>query len=68
MCIRDRPNPISIYERVDGKWQEYKLNSKSHKYDGYSVNKCSDGTYEFSFVIDMGKTGLNTREFTAVGK
>ncbi len=50
-----------IYEKVDGKWVEYKVNSLNspdsmghhHYYDGYMVYYDGDGTFSYSFVVAM---------------
>lgn len=49
-----------VEEYVDGKWVEYVLSSKDspirgsyHYYDGYCVYYDGDGTYSYSFVVDM---------------
>lgn len=50
-----------IYEKVDGKWVEYKVNSLDnpdtkgfhHYYDGYMVHYDGDGTFSYSFVVTM---------------
>ena len=41
-----------IEEYVDGAWVEYKTASKNG-YDGYMVHYDGDGTYSFSFIVDM---------------
>ncbi len=50
-----------IYEKVNGKWVEYKVNSLDnpdtkgfhHYYDGYMVQYDGDGTFSYSFVVAM---------------
>lgn len=49
-----------IEEYVNGKWEEYVVSSKDtpindyyHYYDGYAVHYDGDGTYSYSFVVDM---------------
>lgn len=42
----------TIEEYVDGAWVEYKTASKNG-YDGYMVHYDGDGTYSFSFIVDM---------------
>ena len=42
----------TIEEYVDGAWVEYKTASKNG-YDGYMVYYDGDGTYSFSFIVDM---------------
>ena len=47
----DYTRPI-IEEYVDGSWVEYKTASVNG-YDGYMAHYDGDGTYSFSFVVDM---------------
>ncbi|MBQ7378560.1 MAG: hypothetical protein IJW70_02630 [Clostridia bacterium] len=50
-----------VYEKVNGEWVEYKLNSLGspddqgyeHYYDGYMVYYDGDGTFSYSFVVAM---------------
>ena len=50
-----------IYEKVNGEWVEYKVNSLGnpddrgyqHYYDGYMVHYDGDGTFSYSFVVTM---------------
>ena len=50
-----------IEEFVDGEWVVYEVNSirtpdaygNAHSYDGYCIYKDPDGTYSYSFVVDM---------------
>ncbi len=50
-----------IYEKIDGEWVEYKVNSLgnpdtkgyNHYYDGYMVHYDGDGTFSYSFVFTM---------------
>ena len=50
-----------IYEKVNGEWVEYKVNSLNnpdnkgnhHYYDGYMVHYDGDGTFSYSFVVTM---------------
>ncbi|MBQ4113485.1 MAG: hypothetical protein IJD38_11875 [Clostridia bacterium] len=51
----------TIEEYVDGKWVAYNTASETNKYDGYMVHYDGDGTYSFSFVVDM--SGDVTRTF-----
>ena len=52
-----------VYEKVGTLWQRYNLSSKYYpdksgygqSYDGYAVQYNPDGTYFYSFVIDMSK-------------
>ena len=50
-----------IEELVNGAWVAYNTASKENKYDGYMVHYDGDGTYSFSFVVDM--SGDVTRTF-----
>lgn len=58
-----------VYEKVNGEWVEYVLNSANNLdkygygawYDGYNVYFDEDGTYSYSFVVDM--TAAKDREF-----
>ena len=50
-----------VEEYVDGEWTIYDVSSantpdaygNAHAYDGYCVHKDPDGTYSYSFVVDM---------------
>lgn len=50
-----------VYEKINGEWVEYKLNSLGspdkegyeHYYDGYMVYYDGDGTFSYSFVVAM---------------
>ena len=61
-----------IYEIVDGKQVEYVVNSSQsldryaygHTYDGYFVYYDFDGTYSYTFVVDM--TDAEAREFVII--
>ena len=50
-----------IEEYVNGAWVAYDTASETNKYDGYMVHYDGDGTYSFSFVVDM--SGDVTRTF-----
>ena len=50
-----------IEELVNGEWVPYNTASETNKYDGYMVHYDGDGTYSFSFVVDM--SGDVTRTF-----
>ena len=43
----------TVEEKVNGKWVSYKLSSDIYEYDGYTVHYDGDGTYSYSFVINM---------------
>ena len=45
-------NRLGIKEYVNGAWVAYKTASKNG-YDGYMVHYDGDGTYSFSFIVDM---------------
>ena len=51
----------TIEEYVNGAWVAYDTASEKNKYDGYMVHYDGDGTYSFSFVVDM--SGDVTRTF-----
>ena len=61
-----------IYEIIDGEQVEYVVNSSQsldryangHTYDGYFVYYDFDGTYSYTFVVDM--TDVDAREFVIV--
>ena len=55
----------TIEEYVDGRWVAYNTASEKNKYDGYMVHYDGDGTYSFSFVVDM--SGDTTRTFRVKG-
>ena len=46
---------------MNGAWVAYDTASEKNKYDGYMVHYDGDGTYSFSFVVDM--SGDVTRTF-----
>ena len=58
-----------IYEKVNGQWVEYKVNSYktpdqsgyNHSYDGYMVYLDDDGSYSYAFAVDM--TDAESRTF-----
>ena len=57
----DKLTVPKIYEKVDGKWVEYKVSSLNnpdnkghhHYYDGYMVYYDGDGTFSYSFIVPM---------------
>ena len=63
----ESPDAVTVYEKIDGQWAEYKLSSSIHDYDGYGVYY-NNGKYDFTFIADMGKETDNTRTFAVVGK
>ena len=50
-----------VYQKVDGEWVAYELSSASNLdksgfgayYDGYNVYYDEDGTYSYSFIVDV---------------
>ncbi len=69
----DKLTVPKIEEFVDGKWVEYNVNSASnpdkngigHNYDGYMVYYDGDGTFSYSFVIDMDDGAPRTFRISA---
>ena len=65
----DKLTAPTIKQYVNGRWITYKTFSAAEKddcgygymYDGYMVHYDPDGTYSYSFVIDM--TGNETKQF-----
>ena len=63
-----------IYEVIDGNRVEYVVNSTnnpdrkgtSHTYDGYYVYYDNDGTYSYTFVVNMTDVGESGRTFEIV--
>ena len=57
-----------VYELVDGEWIEYVISSKdtpdsrgnAHEYDGYMIRYDGDGTFSYSFVVDMNGDAVRT--------
>ena len=64
-----------IYELIDGKWQEYAVNSSknpdaqnnAHYYDGYSIHYDGDGTFSYSFIVEMDEGKARTFKVVADG-
>ncbi len=50
-----------VEEYVNGKWVSVKLASDNYAYDGYYIQYEGDGTYSYSFVVDM--TSPDARKF-----
>lgn len=46
---------ISIQEKTGSGWTEYVINEKD--FDGYQINYNEDGTYSYSFVVEMDDNG-----------
>ncbi len=44
---------IRVEELVNGEWVEYVLHSAGCDYDGYTVTYDGDGTFSYSFLVDM---------------
>jgi hypothetical protein len=69
--MKEIARPV-IYEKVNGEWVIYDVSSQntpdsqgySHDYDGYMIHNDGDGTYSYSFVVDM--TGDSERTFRVV--
>ena len=65
----DKLTAPRVYEKIDGEWQEIELYSANNPdkmgfayyYDGYIVQYDGDGTFSYSFVVDM--TGDVERTF-----
>ncbi len=63
-----------IYEKIDGKWVEYKINSielpdhegYEHYYDGYYVYYDGNGSFSYAFIIDPASNGRTFRLDTTV--
>ncbi len=53
-----------VEERIDGKWTPVKLASDSYAYDGYSVRYEGDGTYSYTFAVDMTEARARTFRVT----
>ncbi len=49
-----------VEELVNGKWVAYRIASDTYAYDGYYIQYEGDGTYSYSFVIDMTEAGSRT--------
>ena len=57
----DKLSVPKIYEKINGEWVEYKINSLNnpdtkgyhHYYDGYMIHYDGDGTFSYSFVVSM---------------
>jgi hypothetical protein len=64
----DRLSVPIVYELVDGEWIPYELSSANNRdsaeygayYDGYCVYYDEDGTYSYSFVINMDEAKPRT--------
>ena len=64
-----------IYEKIDGEWKEYVVNSSSnpdtqnnvHYYDGYGYHYDGDGTFSYSFIVEMDEGKERTFKIVADG-
>ena len=64
-----------IYEKIDGKWVEYVVNSSknpdvqnhAHSYDGYGYHYDGDGTFSYSFIVEMDEGKERTFKVVADG-
>ncbi len=55
---------IRVQEKVNGEWVDYVLHSKGCDYDGYTVSYDGDGTFSYSFIVNMDN-GPRTFRVTA---
>lgn len=63
----DKLTAPRVFEKIDGKWVEYKLSSAENPdktnnynyYDGYFTYYDGDGTYSYSFVTNMTEVDEN---------
>lgn len=65
----DRMTVPTIYEKINGEWVKYEVNSANdekypHKYDGYCIHYDGDKKFSYSFVTTMD--GENDRTFKIV--
>ncbi len=58
-------NGIKVEEKVDGKWVEYVLHSEKYDYDGYTVYYDGEGSFSYSFIVNMDE-GERTFRVTAI--
>lgn len=56
---------ILIQENVEGNWIDYEF--QNNNYDGYQIEYKEDGTYTYSFVVEMDKNGTE-RKFKVTAK
>lgn len=64
-----------IYEKIDGEWKEYIVNSSknpdsqnyTHYYDGYGYHYDGDGTFSYSFIVEMDEGKERTFKIVADG-
>ncbi len=53
-----------VEEKIDGKWVSVKLSSDNYAYDGYSIRYEGDGTYSYTFAVDMTEAKPRTFRVT----
>lgn len=58
-------NGISVQESVNGEWKDYEF--QNNNYDGYQIEYKEDGTYTYSFVVEMDTNG-SERAFKVIAK
>lgn len=56
---------ISVQESVNGEWKAYEF--QNNNYDGYQIEYKEDGTYSYSFVVEMDENG-SERVFNVIAK
>lgn len=64
-----------IYEKLNGEWVRYDVSSadspdmkdNSHKYDGYAIHYDGDGTFSYSFIVEMVNGASRTFKIIADG-
>lgn len=69
----DKLTAPKIYEKINGKWEEYTICSINnpdnyggkHYYDGYSVFYDGDGTYSYAFTVNMDNVESRTFKIEA---
>lgn len=69
----DKMTAPKIYEKINGKWEEYVICSinnpdkigNKHYYDGYSVYYDGDGTYSYAFTVNMDNVESRTFKIEA---
>ena len=71
----DKMTVPEIYEKIDGQWKPYQINSSSnpdmqfnfHYYDGYGYHYDGDGTFSYSFIVNMDHGKERTFKIVADG-
>lgn len=64
-----------IYEKIGGEWKEYDVSSfknpdvqnSKHSYDGYGYHYDGDGTFSYSFIVEMDEGKERTFKVVADG-